>query len=113
MLSPAGKHLRAPVLLPMLASSARLLSHWSNPRLVASRYNNPPPPQTALFHQLFVESMHAIGPAPCTFAVMGLGSMSFGGMCLYSDLEFFVLTETNEHEEYWERVVRLCSVEDV
>ncbi|MEO1219457.1 MAG: ankyrin repeat domain-containing protein [Bacteroidota bacterium] len=52
----------------------------------------------AFLARLYRESEQELGPAPCKYTVMGLGSMALQQMTPYSDLEFAILMEecTNE-----------------
>ncbi|MEO1301042.1 MAG: ankyrin repeat domain-containing protein, partial [Bacteroidota bacterium] len=52
----------------------------------------------AFLARLYLESEQELGPAPCKYTVMGLGSMALQQMTPYSDLEFAILIEecTNE-----------------
>jgi HEAT repeat protein len=45
---------------------------------------------------LYVESGYELGPAPCRYTVVGLGSMALQQMTPYSDLEFAILMEDSE-----------------
>ncbi len=47
----------------------------------------------AFLGRLYQESEDELGPAPCKYTVMGLGSMALQQMTPYSDLEFAILTE--------------------
>ena len=46
-----------------------------------------------LLAKLYQESEAALGPAPCKYTVMGLGSMALQQITPYSDLEFAILIE--------------------
>ena len=48
--------------------------------------------------RLYQESEQALGPAPCKYSVMGLGSMAFEEMTPYSELEFAILMEEAKDE---------------
>ncbi len=53
--------------------------------------------------RLYEESEKELGPSPCEYTVMGLGSMALQQMTPYSDLEFAILMEDSEDEEILER----------
>ncbi len=53
----------------------------------------------AFLARLYQESEDKLGPAPCKYTVMGLGSMALQQMTPYSDLEFAILMEDNESQE--------------
>ena len=48
--------------------------------------------------RLYQESEQELGPAPCKYTVMGLGSMALEQMTPYSDLEFAILMEEAQDE---------------
>ena len=48
--------------------------------------------------RLYQESEQELGPAPCKYTVMGLGSMALEQMTPYSDLEFAILMEEAKDE---------------
>ena len=52
-----------------------------------------------LLAKLYQESESALGPAPCKYAVMGLGSMALKQITPYSDLEFAILMEDAPDED--------------
>ena len=52
----------------------------------------------SLLSRLYQESESALGPAPCKYTVMGLGSMAFEQITPYSDLAFAILMEDAEDE---------------
>ena len=59
--------------------------------------------------KLYQESEALLGPAPCKYAVMGLGSMALQQITPYSDLEFAILMEDVENEptaEVWREYFR-------
>ncbi len=56
----------------------------------------------AFLGKLYQESEQALGPAPCKYTVMGLGSMALQQMTPYSDLEFSILMEDNKSQEVLE-----------
>ncbi len=56
----------------------------------------------AFLARLYQESEQELGPAPCKYTVMGLGSMALQQMTPYSDLEFAILMEENENQEVLE-----------
>jgi tetratricopeptide (TPR) repeat protein len=49
--------------------------------------------------RLYEESRQALGPAPCDYTVIGLGSMALRHMTPYSDLEFAILMEDSDDKE--------------
>jgi Putative nucleotidyltransferase DUF294 len=53
----------------------------------------------ALLKRLYEESERELGPAPCRYAVIGLGSMALQQMTPYSDLEFAILMEDGQDPE--------------
>ena len=53
--------------------------------------------------RLYQESEKEVGPAPCQYAVMGLGSMALQQITPYSDLEFAILMEDSEDEATLEK----------
>ena len=64
--------------------------------------------------RLYRESEAALGPAPCKYAVMGLGSMALQQITPYSDLEFAILIEDAKNEaqearwkEYFRKLTHL------
>ena len=64
---------------------------------------------SALLAKLYQESEAALGPAPCKYAVMGLGSMALQQITPYSDLEFAILMEDAPDEaraEEWRKYFR-------
>ncbi len=50
----------------------------------------------AFLARLYQESEQVLGPPPCKYTVMGLGSMALQQMTPYSDLEFAMLMEESE-----------------
>ena len=46
-----------------------------------------------ILSQLITEAQNLLGPSPVKWACIGLGSMSRGEMCPYSDLEFAFILE--------------------
>ncbi len=56
----------------------------------------------AFLATLYQETEQVLGPAPCKYTVMGLGSMALQQMTPYSDLEFAILMEENESQEVLE-----------
>ena len=59
--------------------------------------------------KLYQESELALGPAPCKYAVMGLGSMALQQITPYSDLEFAIVMEDAPDEattEAWRTYFR-------
>ena len=59
--------------------------------------------------RLYQESEALLGPAPCKYVVMGLGSMALQQITPYSDLEFAILMEDVEDEpteEVWRAYFR-------
>ncbi|MCG8340814.1 MAG: tetratricopeptide repeat protein, partial [Cytophagales bacterium] len=64
--------------------------------------------------RLYQESEQELGPAPCKYTVMGLGSMALEQMTPYSDLEFAILVEevkdaaaAEEYREYLRQLTHL------
>ncbi len=49
--------------------------------------------------RLYEESEKEIGPPPCKYSVMGLGSMALQQMTPYSDLEFIIITENENYKK--------------
>jgi tetratricopeptide (TPR) repeat protein len=49
--------------------------------------------------RLYEESEQELGPKPCEYTVLGLGSMALQHMTPYSDLEFAILMEDSENKE--------------
>lgn len=67
----------------------------------------------ALLRDLFNESVEIIGRSPPTrFAMVGLGSMSRGEICPYSDVEFIFLIEREDEEvrSYFRSIARLMAL---
>ena len=48
--------------------------------------------------RIYQESEAILGTRPCSYSVMGLGSMALKTMTPYSDLEFAILTENDEYK---------------
>ena len=67
------------------------------------------------FHtqNLISDAQTLLGPPPVTWSCLGLGSMSRGEMCPYSDLEFaFVIEEeTPEALDYFRNLARLIQIQ--
>ena len=64
---------------------------------------------SAFLARLYRESEQTLGPAPCKYAVMGLGSMALQQMTPYSDLEFAILMEDVQDKgtaKKWRRYFR-------
>jgi tetratricopeptide (TPR) repeat protein/endonuclease/exonuclease/phosphatase family metal-dependent hydrolase len=55
---------------------------------------------------LYQKAESIIGPAPCKYAVIGLGSMALRQMTPYSDLECAILTENDNYRQSGNQVVR-------
>ncbi|MEO1219020.1 MAG: tetratricopeptide repeat protein [Bacteroidota bacterium] len=67
----------------------------------------------AFLARLYLESEQELGPAPCKYTVMGLGSMALQQMTPYSDLEFALLMEKCSDSEsarlYFEHLTHLVN----
>ncbi|MEO1219663.1 MAG: DUF294 nucleotidyltransferase-like domain-containing protein, partial [Bacteroidota bacterium] len=67
----------------------------------------------AFLSRLYLESKQELGPAPCKYTVMGLGSMALQQMTPYSDLEFAILMEECSDEvtarAYFKRLTHLVN----
>ncbi|MEO1301177.1 MAG: tetratricopeptide repeat protein, partial [Bacteroidota bacterium] len=53
----------------------------------------------AFLARIFRESEQKLGPTPCQYTVMGLGSMALQQMMPYSDLKFAILMEESSDQE--------------
>lgn len=65
-----------------------------------------------ILKQLINEGLELLGPAPVKWGCMGMGSMSRGEMCPYSDLEFAFLIEkdTSEAKEYFRTLSEIINM---
>lgn len=66
----------------------------------------------SLLDRLIQNCMDLLGPAPVSYAIMGLGSMSRQEMCPYSDAEFAILIENDSDEAmtYFRALSRLLEL---
>ena len=66
----------------------------------------------ALLAQLIEEAQITLGPSPCKSASLGLGSMSRGEMCPYSDLEYIIVTENDNPKtlDYFRKVAEIVEI---
>ncbi|MEN0016220.1 MAG: tetratricopeptide repeat protein, partial [Bacteroidota bacterium] len=68
----------------------------------------------AFLARLYRESEEELGPAPCQYAVMGLGSMALEQMTPYSDLAFALLMEACDDPEtartYFKQLTHLVNL---
>ncbi len=65
----------------------------------------------AFLARLYQESEYILGIPPCTYSVIGLGSMALQTMTPYSDLEFAILTKNDDYRGLYE--IKLSSPSNV
>ena len=65
-----------------------------------------------ILRDLIAESIHILGPPPAKWAAIGMGSMSRGEMCPYSDIEFAFLLEqeTQDAMEYFRTLSKILEL---
>ena len=68
---------------------------------------------SSILSNLILDAQKLLGPPPVTWSCLGLGSMSRGEMCPYSDIEFaFVIEkETPQALDYFRRLARLLQIQ--
>lgn len=72
-----------------------------------------------LFQRLLKSAQELLGPSPCEFAVVGLGSLASGKMTPWSDVEFAIITENDEYKkdpkgaEYFRNLTKLLHIKTI
>jgi HEAT repeat protein len=56
---------------------------------------------------LFTTLTHLLGPAPCAYAVIGMGSFGRGDMTPYSDLETLIVIKELAYKDYFKSMYKL------
>ena len=66
-----------------------------------------------LFEIILTDTFAIVGEPPCSYDIRAIGSVGRGEPVPFSDLEFFILIESEEHRDYFKTLLQFLELQVV